>query len=86
MSQSSFTIVFFATPVIRTVLLMLFPSQRHRTTCARWAAVSCFILTILHDRLCKCKHYFQHMLALCRFYRYYASTHMETVLAWKIPT
>jgi hypothetical protein len=39
--------VFFATPVIRTVLRMLFPSQRHRITCARWAVVSCLILTIM---------------------------------------
>jgi hypothetical protein len=41
--------VFFATPVILTVLRMLFPSQRHRMTCARWDVLSCFILTIMLD-------------------------------------
>jgi hypothetical protein len=35
--------VFFATPVMRTVVRMLFPSTRDATTLARLAAVSLFM-------------------------------------------
>jgi len=39
--------VFLATPVMRTVERMLFPSQRQQITWARRAVSNCLILTIM---------------------------------------
>jgi len=40
----AFVIVFFATPVIRTVDLTLMPSTKHATTCDLFSTVSLFML------------------------------------------
>ncbi len=42
--------VFFATPVTRTVARMLMPSHKHATTCPRRSVLNLFILTIIRDR------------------------------------
>src|SRR4029077_882803 len=48
--------VFFAAPVIRTVARMLLPSTRQPMTCARFSALSLFIMTIMLNRLRIVKH------------------------------
>src|SRR5687768_5848716 len=49
-STSSFTTVFFAAPVMRTVARMLFPSTNALTTDARFSLLSLFILIFILDR------------------------------------
>jgi hypothetical protein len=44
-------IVFFATPVMRTVARIEFPSTKDPITAARFSVLSLFILTIMPDRL-----------------------------------
>src|SRR3954467_8922739 len=51
-STSNLVIVFFATPVMRTVARMLLPSTSAATTAARFSVLRTFaILTIMLDRL-----------------------------------
>jgi hypothetical protein len=57
MSTSNLMTVFFATPVMRTVALMLFPSTSEATTWICLFRGNRFILTIMRERLSKCKHF-----------------------------
>ena len=56
-STSSLMTVFFATPVMRTVLRIELPSTNAATTWARRCAFSLFIRTIILDRSRLCKQF-----------------------------